>query len=184
MSQRTLPVPELPIAAPRATPTEPGHSGTPESKTKIDPSSPGTNGASATRLGIEARSRKGRTLRFQPLNPEIFECNNHPLAIRRPIDVLRFFPITITAGAVFAAASGFLAGKIVQDIQGDPRMPALFVIGYLAVYTLCLLTHYFAAKGKLFFSSSWRYTRVAALNALLLIPHYLLHTFLVGIATQ
>ena len=92
--------------------------------------------------------------------------------------------MSISAAAVLAGLSGLLAGKIVTHTFGGTTTPALFVAGYLALFLLCLLTHYFSSKGQLFFTCSHRFLRLLAVNALITSPHFIAYTILFGLTEK
>lgn len=115
---------------------------------------------------------------FVPVRPEAFAAHQHPLAIRTPLDVVRFFPITLSLAATLAGLSGMLAGGIANHLLGGIASPAIFMAGYLGLFVLNLWTHYFAAKGQLFFVNKARFLRLLAANALLLLPHFIAYSLL------
>ncbi|RYD36659.1 MAG: hypothetical protein EOP87_05035 [Verrucomicrobiaceae bacterium] len=127
------------------------------------------------------QQKQKSTPRLIPVQPEAFAYHRHPLAIRTPLDVFRFFPMTLSAAAFLAGLSGLLAGKIATHTFGGHTTPLLFVGGYLALFLLNLLTHYFSSKGQLFFASSHRFLRLLAMNALIFAPHFIAYTILLGI---
>jgi hypothetical protein len=133
---------------------------------------------------IPVRRHQKSTPRFEPIRPEAFAYHRHPLAIRTPLDVFRFFPMAVSAAAALAAISGLLAGKIANHVFGGATTPLFFVAGYLAVFLLSLLIHYFSSKGQLFFTCRDRFLRLLAVNALLLSPHFIAYTILMGLAEK
>jgi hypothetical protein len=118
--------------------------------------------------------------RFQPAQTEAFDFHDHPLAIREPRDVFRFFPLTITASAVLASMSGLFTGQIAKHVFGIATEPAIFVGAYLTLFLLHLLTHYFSSKGQLFFNCRARFLRLFIVSALLFLPHFIAYTILVS----
>ena len=100
------------------------------------------------------------------------------------MDVFRFFPIIITLSAIFASLSGLLAGLIANHIFGGDTTPAIFVGVYLTLFLLNLLTHYHSSKGQLFFHCQHRFLRLLIANALLLSPHFIAYTLLLGLVEK
>jgi hypothetical protein len=49
---------------------------------------------------------------------------------------------------------------------------------YLGLFLLNLYTHYFAARGQLFFVNKTRFLRLLAANALLFLPHFIAYSLL------
>lgn len=135
-----------------------------------------------TRAPFSARSQWTPPPKFEPVNPEAFDVHDHPLAIRVPLDIFHFFPITVTLAAIFASLSGLLAGKIVNHLLGGNTTPALFVGIYLSLFLLNLVSHYFSAKGQLFFTCRPRFLRLLVANAFLLSPHFIAYSILISAA--
>jgi hypothetical protein len=133
---------------------------------------------------IPLRRHQKSTPRFEPIRPEAFAYHRHPMAIRTPLDVFRFFPMAVSAAAALAGISGLFAGKIANHVFGGATTPVFFVAGYLAVFLLSLLLHYFSSKGQLFFTCSHRFLRLLAVNALILSPHFIAYTILMGLAEK
>jgi len=52
------------------------------------------------------------------------------------------------------------------------------------LFLLNFLTHCFAAKGTLFFQNKSRFLGLLAANALILLPHFIVYSILVGIAAK
>ena len=121
---------------------------------------------------------------FVPIRPDEFASHHHPLTIRTPRDVVRFFPFATSAAATLAGLSGLLAGCIANRLLGGDIPPAYFMAGYLALFLLNFLTHCFAAKGKLFFHNRRRFLGLLAANALLLLPHFIAYSILIGMAAK
>jgi hypothetical protein len=121
---------------------------------------------------------------FIPIQPQAFAPHSHPLAVRTPLDVFRFFPLTVGTAATLAGCSGLLAGFIANRALGGNLPPVWFMVGYLALFLLSLLSHYFSAKGQLFFANRRRFLRLLAANALLLLPHFIVYSVLLGISTK
>jgi hypothetical protein len=121
---------------------------------------------------------------FVPIRPEAFASHRHPLAIRTPLDVLRFFPLTVGTSAVLAAVSGLLGGGIANRVLGGDIPLVWFTTGYLALFLLNLLTHYFAAKGQLFFASRHRFLWLLAVNILIILPHFIVYSVLLGMGAK
>jgi hypothetical protein len=121
---------------------------------------------------------------FIPIQPEAFASHSHPLAVRTPLDVFRFFPLTVGTAATLAGFSGLLAGFIANRALGGNVPPVWFMAGYLALFLLNLLSHYFSARGQLFFVNRHRFLRLLAANALLLLPHFIAYSVLLGISTK
>jgi hypothetical protein len=119
-----------------------------------------------------------------PIRPDAFAAHRHPLAIRTPLDVVRFYPVVVSASAALAGISGLLAGGIANRLLGGVASPALFMAGYLALFLLNLWSHYLSAKGQLFFVNKRRFLGLFAANALLLLPHFITHSVLIGIAEK
>jgi len=133
---------------------------------------------------IPVRRHQKSTPRLEPIRPEAFAYHRHPLAIRTPLDVFRFFPMTVSAAAAFAGISGLLAGKIANHVFGGATTPVFFVAGYLALFLLSVLLHYFSSKGQLYFTCNHRFLRLLSVNALILAPHFIAHTILMGLAEK
>jgi hypothetical protein len=131
-----------------------------------------------------ARRHRKENPAFIPIRPEAFAAHSHPLAIRRPLDVFRFFPLTVGTAATLAGLSGMLAGGIANRTLGGDIPPAWFMAGYLALFLLNLLTHYFPAKGQLFFVNRRRFLRLLAANAFLLLPHFIAYSVLLGMGAK
>jgi hypothetical protein len=121
---------------------------------------------------------------FVPIRPDEFASHHHPLTIRTARDVVRFFPFATSAAATFAGLSGLLAGGIANRVLGGDVPPAYFMAGYLVLFLLNFLTHCFAAKGTLFFQNKRRFLGLLAANALILLPHFIAYSILVGIAAK
>lgn len=121
---------------------------------------------------------------FVPIRPEAFASHLHPLTIRTPLDVVRFFPFATTAAATFAGLSGLLAGGIANRALGGDTPPAWFMAGYLVLFLINFLTHCFTAKGQLFFVNRSRFLRLLAANALILLPHFIAYSILTGMAVK
>lgn len=129
------------------------------------------------------RSRK-ESPGFVPIRPEAFASHRHPLAIRTPLDIFRFFPLTVGTSAVLAAISGLLGGGIANRVLGGDIPPVWFTASYLALFLLNLLTHYFAAKGQLFFASRRRFLGLLAVNTLVFLPHFIVYSVLLGMGAK
>ena len=140
--------------------------------------------AKADRSLDTARRYRKETPAFIPIQPEAFAAHSHPLAIRTPLDLFRFFPFTVGTAATLAGLSGMLAGLIANRTLGGDIPPAWFMAGYLALFLLNLLTHYFPAKGQLFFVNRRRFLRLLAANTLLLFPHFITYSVLLGMGAK
>lgn len=117
-----------------------------------------------------------------PIRPEAFAAHHHPLGIRMPWDVVRFFPLTIGVAATCAALSGLFAGGLANRLSGGNESPLLFMAGYLALFALNLWTHYFSAKGQLFFVNKRRFLRLLVANAVVLVPHFIGYSLVTALA--
>jgi hypothetical protein len=117
-----------------------------------------------------------------PIRPEAFAAHHHPLAIRMPWDVVRFFPLTISMAAACAAISGLFAGGLANRLLGGNESPLLFMAGYLALFALNLWTHYFSARGQLFFVNKRRFLRLLLANAVVLAPHFIGYCLVTALA--
>ena len=121
---------------------------------------------------------------FVPIQPEAFASHRHPLAIRTPLDLFRYFPLTVGTSAVLAAISGLLAGGIANRVLGGDIPPIWFTAGYLALFLLNLLNHYFSARGQLFFANRRRFLRLLVVNTVIILPHFIVYSVLLGMAAK
>ena len=121
---------------------------------------------------------------FVPIRPDDFATHHHPLTIRTPLDVVRFFPFATSAAATFAGLSGLLAGGIANRVLGGDTPPTWFMAGYLALFLLNFLTHCFTARGQLFFHHKRRFLLLLAANALILLPHFIAYSILTGMGVK
>jgi hypothetical protein len=148
---------------------------------------PSSAAATATAIAgdlFPARRYRKAIPELVPIRPEALSTHHHPLTIRTPRDVVRFFPIVTSVSLALAGLSGLLAGGIANRALGGATPPIYFMACYLALFLLNFLTHCFAARGQLFFHNKRRFLRLLTANALLFLPHFIAYSILAGLAAK